>query len=117
MRSKDAQAPNTSLQTLSPSGRERLVHQRPDRSQRMVLANPRLQIHVAEQRPPDLSSDPRKSASPKRPKRLNHDSVREASDFFNSLLVALAALGYGNPPFSQAVQEDTKAMRSPRTTD
>jgi len=48
---------------------------------------------------------------------LNHDSVREASDFFNSLLVALAALGYGNPPFSQAVQEDTKAMRSPRTTD
>ena len=64
--------------------RQRLVHEQPDCAQRMILAHPFFEIHVAEQRSRSLV----RSTQIKLPRisRSNHDGGGETNEFFNNPL-------------------------------
>ena len=66
-RDRGPAAPRIQRRELARKRRKRLVHDAADRPQRMILANPRFEIDVTEQRPRPLVPAPHPSASAKAP--------------------------------------------------
>ena len=66
--------------------RKRLVHDPPDRAQRMIAPNPRLEVHIAEQFASSIVAAAHEFTLRILERRVNHRASPAASPFFNSLL-------------------------------
>ena len=76
--------------------RQGLVHHAADRPQRMILANPSLEIDVTEKRPRPLVPASHPSVSATAQDRQNHIAIPLPRDFFNGLLEASSPIGSVN---------------------
>ena len=88
LRDRRSTHPGIERRELARERRQCLVHDAANGPQRVVLADPRFQIDVADS-DPDRSSPPRIHSPPPKPRQRNHRKVPLASDFFNGPLVLL----------------------------
>ena len=91
--------------------RQRLVHDRPDRPQRMIRPNPRLKIDVAEQLARPLVPAAHHPPPESHRSQVNHSPGRTASHFFNSLLNLL--LNVADNTFDGAISSRRMLSSSP----